>query len=226
MPIGTARSRGSSQRPHGAPWQACEVQQRFYRLRRRMTEVCGAVIGVARDTDIDRCLLRIGSLLRAWRRGERQQQGHETGEYAGAIMAANSHCPCNSSMTIINACAIIGHAAANMVRRARNGGAPKRCFARDTADAVWTECRFESFCCDVMLPAVGERMPKAQAESRYVVLACRVIHMTFCPCMIGGVGNGDDHAPMMKPMGSGKASVSLPPDCPRCRPYTCRRQVD
>ena len=69
------------------------------------------------------------------------------------IMAANSHCPCNSSMTIINACAIIGHAAANMVRRARNGGAPKRCFARDTADAVWAECRFESFCCDVMLPA-------------------------------------------------------------------------
>ena len=76
------------------------------------------------------------------------------------IMAANSHCPCNSSMTIINACAIIGHAAANMVRRARNGGAPKRCFARDTADAVWTECRFESFCCDVMLPAWGNACRK------------------------------------------------------------------
>ena len=67
---------------NGAPWQACEVQQRFYRLRRRMTEVCGAVIGVVRDTDIDRCLLRGGSLLRTRRRGERQQQGHETGEYA------------------------------------------------------------------------------------------------------------------------------------------------
>ena len=114
---------------NGAPWQACEVQQRFYRLRRRMTEVCGAVIGMICG-------------------------------FVGAVMAANSHCPCNSSMTIINACAIIGHAAANMVRRARNGGAPKRCFARDTADAVWTECRFESFCCDVMLPAWGNACRK------------------------------------------------------------------
>ena len=82
----------------------------------------------------------------------------------GVIMAANSHCPCNSSMTIISACAIIGHAAASMVRRARNGGAPKRCFARDTADAVWAECRFESFCCDVMLPAWGSACRKRKSN--------------------------------------------------------------